>query len=148
MTTITAIPPVSHQVSTPAVKQTSFKQENFPHPDSIKEYPDYYELTYKTGASTGKKIGVGVASYFIPGLGQAINGEWGKGLKFLGGFLGSAVVGMLFAMGGANKKTLWLGNIGAIAGILGCLGIKIGSIVDAVKNTGEITKQIVPKQQG
>lgn len=65
----------------------------------------------KKEASTGKKWGVGLASFFVPGLGQAVNGEWGKAAGF---FLGTAVTFSL------------LGPIALIPAIW--------SIVDAVKN--------------
>ena len=42
----------------------------------------------KREASTGKKWGVGIASFFVPGLGQAVNGQWGKGAGFFFGHLG------------------------------------------------------------
>ena len=62
-------------------------------------------------ASSGKKWGVGIASAFISGLGQMINGEWGKGVGFLAG---------------------------AIAGGILCwpvgVAVSVWSIVDAVKN--------------
>ena len=64
---------------------------------SMQEKNDAVEITKKTAetpkeASTGKKWGVGIASFMVPGLGQAINGDWGKGLAFFGGAL---LAGML-----------------------------------------------------
>ena len=73
----------------------------------------------KKEASTAKKVGVGIASACIPGLGQAINGEWGKALGFFAGSLGSAFT---------------LGAICPPLGLAAGLGIGIYSIVDAVKN--------------
>lgn len=63
-------------------------------------------------ASTAKKVGVGIASSLIPGLGQAINGQWGKAAGFFFG------------------ETAAISLLGAV----GWLGIGIWSVVDAVKN--------------
>ena len=73
----------------------------------------------KKEASVGKKIGVGVASACVSGLGQLINGETGKGAGF---FLGSIASSLILIP--------TLGPIGALVP----LGINIASIVDAVKN--------------
>ncbi len=71
----------------------------------------------KNQATTGKKWGVGIASGLIPGLGQAINGQWGKAAGFLAGALAASFV----------PKNL------VVKGIAG-LAVGIWSIVDAVKN--------------
>ena len=73
----------------------------------------------KKEASVGKKVGVGVASACISGLGQLINGEVGKGAGF---FLGSIASSLILIP--------TLGPVGALVP----LGINIVSIVDAVKN--------------
>lgn len=75
----------------------------------------------KKEASTGKKWGVGIASGFIPGLGQAINGEWGKAAGFFFGGIGAQ-----FLTAKLTKNNI----CGLIAG--SCMSIL--SIVDAVKN--------------
>lgn len=72
----------------------------------------------KKEASTGKKWGVGIASAFVPGLGQGINGQWGKAAGF---FFGSMAAGIMAS------------SIPFIGFPLG-LGLGIWSIVDAVKN--------------
>lgn len=108
----------------------------------------YYEKTYTSEASKGKKWGVGLASAFCPGLGQAINGQWGKGIGFFLGYgalyaagMMSGVIGM-----GSNKPTKGIGAMLALC--TGALGLGIGSIVDAVKNAKSEVKQIVPKEEG
>ena len=72
----------------------------------------------KKEASTGKKWGVGIASGFIPGLGQAINGKWGKAVGF---FLGNIAL---------NTLAFTVSPFIAIP----ALGISAWSIVDAVNN--------------
>ena len=54
---------------------------------SIEKHPDYEARVYETPASTAKKFGIGFASASIPGLGQAINGQWGKAAGFFFGEL-------------------------------------------------------------
>lgn len=98
---------------TPATDVVMFSKTNkdFELPkDPAKEAPKE--------ASTAKKWGVGIASAFLPGLGQAINGQWGKGLGF---FLGSGATAALTV---AFPP----------AGLIAAAGVGIWSIVDAVKN--------------
>ncbi len=79
----------------------------------------------------------GVASFLIPGLGQIVAGETGRGLAFLGGYLGSYVllgVGygtMLNDVMLYNGQTQGFGMMLLGAGAMA--GIGIWSIVDAVK---------------
>lgn len=131
MTSVTSVPPMLQPTSTPA-----FKQSGIPKPDAIKEHPNYYELTYETEASTGKKWGVGLGSAFLPGLGQAINGQWGKGLGFFASNIAIRAMAILPMMRGKMPSP--------IAGIA-TFGLGIWSIVDAVKNAKDEVKQIVPK---
>lgn len=51
---------------------------------------DEEEIKYGK-ASTGKKIGVAAGSLWIPGLGQAINGQWAKAGAFFAGAVGMAI---------------------------------------------------------
>lgn len=76
-------------------------------------------------STTGKKWGVGVASFLCPGLGQACNGQWGKAALHFG-----AQIGLHYLALG----TFMANPILAAAAGLGILGLRIGSIVDAVKN--------------
>lgn len=101
---------------------TAPKLERTPNEDTVnfsgnnKKFPKNQNPPKE--ASTGKKWGVGIASGLIPGLGQAINGEWGKAAGF---FLGNvALNGMAFAVSPLLA--------------IPALGINIWAIVDAVKN--------------
>lgn len=84
----------------------------------------------------------GLCSFFVPGLGQMICGETGRGVAFLGGYIGCFVV----AEAGAIQITSNLGyngygyngnpNAGVGTMLLGLGGmafVGIWSIVDAVK---------------
>ena len=96
--------------------------------DVIK-HENFEERKYETEASTGKKWGVGIASAFITGLGQAINGQWGKAAGF---FFGTIAAG---AVAGKLLGRLGAGLVGAAA----CAW----SIVDAVKNAKSTSTEIV-----
>jgi len=84
----------------------------------------------------------GVCSFLIPGLGQMISGEVGRGLGFLGGYTGCGVV---YVVGFAqyysslfdyNVKYSNGRNSGVrtmLIGAGGMLAVSVWSIVDAVK---------------
>jgi TM2 domain-containing membrane protein YozV len=86
----------------------------------------------------------GLCSFFIPGLGQMISGEVGRGLGFFGGAIGC---GLIYGIGGAlmlgsadpyysgsvDASMLGTGTVLAICGLVGLLSINIYSIVDAVR---------------
>ncbi|NLX41325.1 MAG: hypothetical protein GXY75_05465 [Bacteroidales bacterium] len=74
----------------------------------------------------------GVASFFIPGLGECINEEWGRGL---GKFFGSAA---LVSAAAVFTQVGFYGEEGgpliiAAACYAGALGLNIWSIVDAIR---------------
>lgn len=50
------------------------------------------QRNYYSSKPSKKQAGVAIASAFIPGLGQAINNEWGKGALFLGGQIATALL--------------------------------------------------------
>ena len=83
------------------------------------------EVKPKNQATTGKKWGVGIASGLIPGLGQAINGQWGKAAGF---FFGNLAL------------NLFVKN--PMAKMLPALALTIGCIVDAVKNAKSKPKEV------
>ena len=121
-------------------------------PKSVKEFPDRYVYTYEEPARTGKKVGVGIASYFVSGLGQAINGEWGKACGFLAGSIGmyllagmSSLLPIISGRGKMNPLKSGTGVAGAVLGIMGMLGVKIWSIVDAVKHAKSNREIVVMK---
>lgn len=101
---------------------------------SEKEYPDYTEKRYNTDASKGKKWGVGVASFILPGFGQFINGEVGKGVGFLG-----AVITCSMPIMFSYKKGVFI-----TSGLLS-LATRIFSVIDAVKNAKSEAIEFIPK---
>ena len=83
------------------------------------------EVKPKNQATTAKKWGVGIASGLLPGLGQAINGQWGKAAGF---FFGNLALNILIK--------------NPMVKILPSLALAIGCIVDAVKNAKSKPKEV------
>jgi hypothetical protein len=80
----------------------------------------------------------GLCSWFIPGLGQMICGETGRGLGFLGGYLGCYV---FMGIGSGIASTVYYeddpayiaGELMVLVGAAGLITVNIWSIVDAVR---------------
>lgn len=73
----------------------------------------------------------GVASFFIPGLGQMVSGEIGRGCAFLGGTIGLC---LLTTLGSAALYDFPVGALGlAVGGSLALVAVDIWAIVDAVQ---------------
>lgn len=91
-----------------------------------KEYVRSYNDRYNPA-------GVGVASFFIPGLGECICGEWGNGFgKFIGNVALATAGSVLVSR--SYVDTDWETELAfAVVCYLGCLFIDIYSIVDAVQ---------------
>ena len=82
----------------------------------------------------------GIASFFIPGLGQCVDGEWGRGIGFFAANMGLnvLVLGSLAAVVSDYATTDEFGGDGGAAALLGCalLGqavVYIWNICDAVR---------------
>ena len=146
-------------------KATSFGKNAEESGEKKSETKNEQKIIYveKPRTKASKKWGVGIASYFLPGLGQLINGEGtGKVLGFFGSSmaLGLLAYGSILSMGrnifdnidstfseilgkSGEKKVPKIeistknrkGNV-ALMGValVGCLAVKIASIVDAVKH--------------
>ena len=84
-----------------------------------------YRLYQKSLYDRYSPVGSGVASLFIPGLGQMICGEWGRGFAYLGGHVGCYMLTGISAI--AESDTL------VLMGIAGLLAIDICAIVDGVR---------------
>ena len=84
-----------------------------------------YRLYQKSLYDRYSPAGSGVASFFIPGLGQMICGEWGRGFAWLGGHVGCYMLTGISAI--AESDTL------VLMGIAGLLAIDICAIVDGVR---------------
>ena len=84
-----------------------------------------YRLYQKSLYDRYSPAGSGVASFFIPGLGQMICGEWGRGFAWLGGHVGCYMLTGISAI--SESDTL------VLMSIAGLLAIDICSIVDGVR---------------
>ena len=96
-------------------------------PMKYKEMAEVYDfrLYQKSPFDIYSPAGSGIASFFIPGLGQMICGEWGRGFAWLGGEIGCFVLTVVSEVSG--NETLGL------MGGAGVLAIRIATIVDGVR---------------
>lgn len=99
------------------------------------QYRYYYDPNLYQPESTDPftPTGCGLASFFIPGLGQGLAGEWGRGFAFFGAHLvlGFAGFGLPILLEYDDDGTLLI--LSMILGGAGMLIVDIWSIVDAVK---------------
>lgn len=112
---------------------------------SYKELKNFYNHTIYLPESNDpyNPIAAGLCSFFLPGLGQMISGEVGRGLGFLGGTVASSMVygvGVLMVFAGSNPydgtintALLATGSVLAICGVASYITINIYGIVDAVR---------------
>lgn len=76
-----------------------------------------------SSSSTTKKCAIGASSFFIPGLGQVINGETSKGVAFVLGIICCHLLPLIRR----NPKAMTLGS-------LAHLGTSCWAAYDAYKN--------------
>lgn len=91
-----------------------------------------YEATFADRYSPGW---TGFASAVIPGLGECINGEWGRGLgKFFGNVALMTTANIYVQKSYVDLYPTWKTDIGvAVVCYAAALGLDIWSIVDAVR---------------
>ncbi len=98
---------------------------------------DYRTYVHKVGDPYNPSL-AGIASFLIPGLGQMISGEGGRGVAFLGGYSGCWVLYGIGATKASNaiRDDLFEyqgeGTGLMVVGALGAIIVNIWSIVDAV----------------
>lgn len=108
------------------------KYKQLKHMYNYKEYSETMYDRYSTA-------GAGIASFFIPGLGQMISREVGRGFAWFGGAAAAYFVtgvGGVFAGSGQYYGETQLENTGAIIGLVGMVSmitVDICAIVDAVR---------------
>lgn len=78
----------------------------------------------------------GVASFFVPGLGQMVAGETKRGLSFLGGYIGCGLIylggGLVYLFELSSEDFPIVGPLTMLAGLGGMVAVNIWSVVDAV----------------
>jgi hypothetical protein len=104
-------------------QKQSFAMVPMKYKEMAKAYD--YRLYQKSLYDRYSPAGSGVASFFIPGLGQMICGEWGRGFAWLGGHVSCYMLTGISAI--AESDTL------VLMGIAGLLAIDICAIVDGVR---------------
>ena len=97
---------------------------------------DYKTYSYQAGDRYNPTL-AGAASFLVPGLGQIIVGETGRGLGFMGGYFLS--YGLILGAASNisqdvyNSSELTNNQTQAIVGLVGLLGTWIWSMGDAVR---------------
>ena len=103
-----------------------------------KDLYDHRSYVYQKGDPLNPNI-AGLASFFVPGLGQMLAGETGRGIGFLAGSTGSIALytaGFIITVIDIEEGGDGLGGAGLMAaGLGGALVVGVWSIVDAVKVT-------------
>ena len=98
---------------------------------------NFMDYTHQVGDPYNPSV-AGVCSFFVPGLGQMVSGEFLRGIAYLGGAIGCGIL----AGTGAGQSTTDLfleggdGTSGSglfLIGVAGLIVIDIWSIVDAVR---------------
>lgn len=139
------IPVKKYEEITPATDLPNVKKLN-----TYSERCEYYKgVHYHREFGDPYNLWVaGIASYFVPGLGQMVSGETGRGFAFLGGFSAAYIVTIVgvssmyattkydynydYPIPYSTPNQNSTGSIITIGGGLAMLGIYIWSIVDAV----------------
>lgn len=102
---------------------------------------DYHSYVPEIGDVNNPAIS-GVCSFFIPGLGQVVSGETGRGIAFFGGYIGCLLVAEAGAIQITSNLAYYrynnIGNSNAgvgtfLIGLGGMAFVEVWSIVDAVK---------------
>jgi hypothetical protein len=96
---------------------------------------NFRSYSYELGDPYNPSV-AGLTSFLIPGLGQMISGEGGRGVAFLGGFLGCGLISLI----GASISTDDINNGGdgtkgtglATMGFLGMIAVDVWAIIDAM----------------
>ena len=92
-----------------------------------RQMADYYDYRLYERSIYDKysPVGSSIASFFIPGLGQMICGEWGRGFAWLGGQVGGTILMLATALSESEEAFLMASAA--------TLAVRIGSIVDGAR---------------
>lgn len=121
-----------------AVFTTSMKAQRY---SDLKLKYDYHQYVPQIGDPYNPTVS-GLCSFIIPGLGQVVCGETGRGLGFFGGYVGCSIIYMVGAAqfsyainnyslnyGSGVPPTTGVGTM--LLGLAGMAVVDIWSIVDA-----------------
>ena len=100
----------------------------------FREYKNYYnpKMYMHQEGDPYSRFWCGTASFFIPGLGEACEGVWGRAAAFFFGNIGLYIIQASDAVYDSYGYVTSYGTVGTIAG-LARIGVNIWSIVDAVR---------------
>jgi|WetSurMetagenome_2_1015567.scaffolds.fasta_scaffold354651_2 hypothetical protein len=94
---------------------------------------DYRTYFHQVGDPYNPAV-AGITSYLIPGLGQILSGETGRGLAFLGGYVVCSTIYLAGTLSIYFKNGPTESGLGLIAGgALLLLSYQIWTIVDAIR---------------
>jgi len=94
---------------------------------------DYRTYFHQVGDPYNPTV-AGITSYLIPGLGQILSGETGRGLAFLGGYVVCSTIYLAGTLSLYFKNGPTESGLGLIAGgALVLLSFQIWTIVDAIR---------------
>lgn len=129
--TVASVAGASAQITNPEIA-SGMKYRQVKHLYNYKEYSESFYDRYTPS-------GAGIASFFIPGLGQMISGELGRGFAWLGGASAAYIVTGIGSTYTASAKYYHSQELGQAGMIIACIGlasmltINIWSVVDAVR---------------
>ena len=110
-------------ISTCAISQYSVNKTKY----------DYRTYFHQVGDPYNPAV-AGITSYLIPGLGQILSGETGRGLAFLGGYVVCSTLYLAGTLSIYFKNGPTESGLGLMAGgALVLLSFQIWTIVDAVR---------------
>ena len=110
-------------ISTCAISQYSVNKTKY----------DYRTYFHQVGDPYNPAV-AGITSYLIPGLGQILSGETGRGLAFLGGYVVCSTLYLAGTLSIYFKNGPTESGLGLIAGgALVLLSFQIWTIVDAIR---------------
>jgi hypothetical protein len=96
---------------------------------------DFRSYSYVKGDPYNPAV-AGLVSCLIPGLGQMITGEGGRGVAFLGGFAGCALISLIgSSMSDNDINSGGYGTKGSglmALGLIGMMAVDIWAIIDAI----------------
>lgn len=98
----------------------AFQPVSFSAQEKTEDIPE--QIEGKKRSLTAKKWGVGIASFALPGVGQIVNSEVGKGLAML---IPAVILGGITKVSKGGTQ---------IISALATIGLAVYSIIDAVKN--------------
>ena len=97
------------------------------------QYYDFRDYHGFSGYERFSPVLAGLCSFIIPGLGQMVSGEPGRGFGYLGGSVACYVTFVLSCVAATGTDSSYFAPTMAIVSGIGLFAVNISSIVDAVR---------------